>query len=83
MNARSTMQAKVAAYLAERRREGLKLRIEGQQLAWFARFADAGGETAARLYSLIGTCRLNGIDLYLYLRQVLRCIAGHPINRIE
>lgn len=43
MNARSTMHAKVAAYLAERRREGFKLRIEGQQLAWFARFADATG----------------------------------------
>jgi transposase len=45
--------------------------------------SDAGGETAARLYSLIGTCRLNGIDPHLYLRHVLECIATHPINRIE
>lgn len=45
--------------------------------------SDAGGETAARLYSLIGTCRLNGIDPHLYLRHVLGCIAIHPINRIE
>ena len=45
--------------------------------------SDAGGETAARLYSLIGTCRLNGIDPHLYLRHVLECIAEHPINRIE
>jgi len=45
--------------------------------------SDAGGETAARLYSLIGTCRLNGIDPYLYLRHVLECIATHPINRID
>lgn len=45
--------------------------------------SDAGGETAARLYSLIGTCRLNGIDPYHYLRQVLDCIAAHPINRID
>jgi len=44
--------------------------------------SDAGGETAARLYSLIGTCRLNGIDPHMYLRHVLECIAGHPINRI-
>ena len=43
---------------------------------------DAGGETAARLYSLIGTCRLNGIDPRLYLRYVLERIASHPINRI-
>jgi transposase len=45
--------------------------------------SDAGGETAARLYSLIGTCRLNAIDPHLYLRHVLECIAEHPINRIE
>lgn len=45
--------------------------------------SDAGGETAARLYSLIGSCRLNGIDPHLYLRCVLECIASHPINRIE
>lgn len=44
--------------------------------------SDAGGETAARLYSLIGTCRLNGIDPHLYLRDVLERIASHPINRI-
>ena len=45
--------------------------------------SDAGGETAARLYSLIGTCRLNDIDPYLYLRHVLERIAEHPINRID
>ena len=45
--------------------------------------SDAGGETAARLYSLIGTCRLNGIDPHGYLRHVLERIAEHRINRIE
>ena len=45
--------------------------------------SDAGGETAARLYSLIGTCRLNGIDPHAYLRHVLERIASHPINRID
>ena len=45
--------------------------------------SDAGGETAARLYSLIGTCRLNGIDPHLYLKHVLERIAAHPINRID
>jgi hypothetical protein len=38
---------------------------------------------AARLYSLIGTCRLNGIDPYRYLRHALERIAAHPINRID
>lgn len=45
--------------------------------------SDAGGETAARLYSLVGSCRLNAIDPHLYLRHVLECTANHPINRIE
>jgi transposase len=45
--------------------------------------SDRGGETAARLYSLIGTCRLNGIDPHHYLRHVLERIATHPINRID
>ena len=45
--------------------------------------SDAGGETAARLYSLIGTCRLNGIDPHRYLKHVLERIAAHPINRID
>ena len=45
--------------------------------------SDAGGETAACLYSLIGTCRLNGIDPHRYLREVLERIPAHPINRIE
>jgi IS66 C-terminal element/Transposase IS66 family len=45
--------------------------------------SDAGGETAACLYSLIGTCRLNGIDPHAYLRHVLERIPAHPINRIE
>ena len=42
--------------------------------------SDAGGDTAACLYSLIGTCRLNEIDPRLYLRYVLERIATHPIN---
>jgi len=45
--------------------------------------SDAGGETAARLYSLIGTCRLNGLDPHSYLRHVIERIASHPITRIQ
>lgn len=44
--------------------------------------SDAGGERAAVIYSLIGSCKLNGIDPYAYLRHVLGCIAEHPINRV-
>lgn len=45
--------------------------------------SDAGGERAANIYSLIGTCLLNKIDPSAYLRHVLPQIAEHPINRIE
>lgn len=45
--------------------------------------ADSGGERAAAMYSLIGTCRLNDIDPEAYLRYVLTHIADHPINRID
>jgi transposase len=44
--------------------------------------SDAGGERAANIYTLIATARLNDINPYWYLRQVLERIAEHPINRI-
>ncbi len=45
--------------------------------------SDAGGERAASMYSLIGCCKLVGIDPEAYLRYVLERIADHPINRIQ
>jgi hypothetical protein len=44
--------------------------------------SDRGGESAAAIYSLIGTAKLNGIDPESYLRNLLSRIADHPINRI-
>ena len=45
--------------------------------------SDRGGESAAAIYSLIGTAKLNGIDPESYLRNVLSLVAEHPINRID
>lgn len=45
--------------------------------------SDAGGERAASMYSLIGCCKLNGVDPEAYLRYVFERIAEHPINRIH
>jgi transposase len=45
--------------------------------------SDAGGERAASMYTLIGTCKLAGIDPEAYLRHVIERIADHPINRID
>jgi hypothetical protein len=35
------------------------------------------------MYSLIGNCKLNGIDPRAYLTHVLTRIADHPVNRID
>jgi transposase len=45
--------------------------------------ADCGGERAAAIYSLIGTCKLNDIDPESYLRYVFTHIAEHPVNRVD
>ncbi|MDR2014215.1 MAG: transposase, partial [Azoarcus sp.] len=45
--------------------------------------SDAGGERAASIYSIIGTCKLNGIEPQAYLRYVIDRIGDHPVNRVE
>ena len=45
--------------------------------------SDAGGRSAAVIYTLIGTARLNGMDPQAYLRHVLEHIADHPSNPLE
>jgi hypothetical protein len=49
---------------------------------WLFAGSDAGGQRAAAIYSLIDTCKLNGINPEAYLRHVLTVIADHPINRV-
>jgi transposase len=42
-----------------------------------------GGEVAATMYSLIGTCKLNKIEPYAYLKDVLGRIRGHRVDRLD
>lgn len=46
----------------------------------------AGSHEAAKrsgmLYSLLGTCKMHGIEPYGWLKDVLQRIADHPINKI-
>jgi hypothetical protein len=45
--------------------------------------SDAGGHSAAAIYSLIGTAKLNGVEPELYLQRVLEKIPDWPISRIS
>lgn len=45
--------------------------------------SDAGGDRAAAIYSLLGTAKLNGLNLQAFLREVVARIADHPIARIH
>lgn len=40
-------------------------------------------QRSAMLYSLMGTCKLNGINPFTWFRDVLQRIATYPINKIE
>ncbi|HEX6430611.1 MAG TPA: IS66 family transposase [Niastella sp.] len=47
----------------------------------------AGSHEAAKrsgmLYSLLGTCKMHHIEPYNWLKDVLHCIADHPVNRVQ
>jgi transposase len=46
--------------------------------------SDGGGNRWAVVCSLIETCKLNGVEPYPYLRDVLtRMVDGHPVNRLD
>lgn len=39
-------------------------------------------QRSAMLYSFMGTCKLNGINPTMWLTDILKRIASHPINRV-
>src|SRR5688572_11729462 len=45
---------------------------------------DEGAQSWARIASLIGTCKLGGVEPYAYLKATLGAIArGHPQSRLD
>jgi hypothetical protein len=40
-------------------------------------------QRSAMLYSLLGTCKLHGINPFSWLKGVLEIISSHPINKIR
>ena len=45
--------------------------------------SERGGKSAAIIYTLIETAKLNGVDPQAWLTDTLRRIADHKINRID
>jgi transposase len=45
--------------------------------------SDTGGQRAACMYTIIETCKLNGINPEAYLANVLGRIADHPMHQIS
>ncbi|ELD4018271.1 IS66 family transposase [Salmonella enterica] len=45
--------------------------------------SDNGGEAAAIIYSLLGTCKLNGVEPEGWLREVISKINNWPSNRVD
>jgi transposase len=50
---------------------------------WIFCGSPAGGRRAAILYSLVKSCKLQGIDPFAYIRDVLERIHHHPMSRID
>lgn len=43
----------------------------------------SGAEKAAMVYSLLGSCKLQDINPYEYLKNVLQRLPEHPVNRLH
>jgi hypothetical protein len=45
--------------------------------------SDAGGARAAVIYTIVETCKMNGINPQAYLADVIERIADHPASRVD
>jgi len=45
--------------------------------------SDAGGESAAVIYTLVETVKLNGVEPHAWLTHVIGNIADHPMKQIN
>ena len=51
--------------------------------SWLFCGSDRGGRRAAAMYSLIVTCKMNGVDPQAWLADALARIASHPAYRLD
>lgn len=50
---------------------------------WLFAGSTGGAEAAATMFSLVGSCMLQGIDPWTYLADVLTRLGDHPVNRVH
>jgi transposase len=50
---------------------------------WLFCWTELGAECVGIFQSLLGTCRLQGVDPYAYLVDVLQRVAVHPASKVE
>ena len=50
--------------------------------AWLFAASRRGGRAAATLFSLIETAKLNKIEPFAYLKDILQRLPSHPSNRV-
>lgn len=50
---------------------------------WMFAGSEAGAERAAIIYSLVASCKLNGIDPFAYFRDVLEKVTTYPASQID
>jgi transposase len=60
----------------------LRMVVIGRKNYMFAG-SEAGAERAAIIYSLVASCKLNGIDPFVYFRNVLERVSIHPAGKID
>ena len=50
---------------------------------WLFAGSEGGAQAATVIYTLIGSCVLQGVDPWAYLTDVLERLPFHPINRVD
>jgi transposase len=60
----------------------LRMVVIGRKNYMFAG-SEAGAVRAAIIYSLVASCKLNGIDPFAYFRDVLEKVSTHPAEAID
>lgn len=50
---------------------------------WLFAQNDEGGHRTAVMYSIVQTCKRNGVNVFEYLRDVLERVSSHPASQID